>query len=68
VLSRAIHSTLGVQLAAFRFVEPDAPTQAPEPEAAEEVTDLEALAPKVEDPIELLKKGLSAEVVEEKTE
>jgi DNA polymerase III subunit gamma/tau len=68
VLSRAIHATLGVQLVAFRFVEPDAPTQAPEPEAAEEVTDLETLAPKVEDPIELLKKGLAAEVVEEKTE
>ena len=68
VLARAIHATLGVSLSAFRFVEPDAPTQVPEPEAAEEVTDLETSSKAVEDPIELIKKGLGAEIVEEKTE
>ena len=80
VLAEALHSALGVR-PALSFVArgsgPDEPSEAPQPTAAQpaqveedEPADIEDTTP-VEggehDPIELVKKGLGAEVVEERT-
>lgn len=67
MLVDGIHAALGVRCS-VAFAARGATPAAPEPEPEEtiaDVADTEALDAKADDPVELIRKGLSAEVVEE---
>ena len=67
MLVDGIHAALGVRCS-VAFVARGAAQAAPEPEPEETIADVaetEALDAKADDPVELVRKGLSAEVVEE---
>jgi hypothetical protein len=66
VLQASLHAALGVtlQLGFVSRTAPDAPEQSPSHEEAEDVAT--AAPAESQDPVELLKQGFSAEVVEEK--
>ena len=75
VLRNAIHAALGVA-PQLRFVErggdaapiePDTPGTAPEPEPdISDITDAAPIEATDQDPVELVKRGLGAEIVEER--
>ena len=67
MLVDGIHAALGVRCS-VAFAARGAAQAAPEPEPEETIADVaetEALDAKADDPVELVRKGLSAEVVEE---
>ena len=67
MLTEGIHAALGVKCS-VAFAARGAEAPAPEPEQEETISDLaetEAVDAKADDPVELIRKGLAAEVVEE---
>ena len=67
MLIEGIHAALGVRCSvAFAARGTQQPTPAPEPdETIEDLADTETVDADAEDPVELIRKGLAAEVVEE---
>ncbi|HYI45140.1 MAG TPA: DNA polymerase III subunit gamma/tau [Actinomycetota bacterium] len=69
IFAGALHAALGVR-PRVDFVAPDGQVDEPEPTAESDASDLaesQTVAPKSDDPIELVKRGFAAEVVEEKS-
>ncbi len=67
MLLEGIHAALGIKCS-VAFAARGAEAAVPEPEPAESIVDVaesEALDAKADDPVELIRKGLAAEVVEE---
>ena len=67
MLLEGIHAALGIKCS-VAFAARGAEAAAPEPEPEESIADVaesEALDAKADDPVELIRKGLAAEVVEE---